>query len=331
MDIVFGPHKGTDGFMVTHHLFLCFLQRLAAFISMTLSFMRTITILVPFRKIPSKKVYTLCLAYGMIIAITTAFGVSMDSDSRTYLATNVFIFGPTNRNFIYIFYIAPFVIADLVTMASIIIATWKLNIKKRKYNYQGQERENRVRREMTATIRLVGLIFAVCNTGYPVYIIYLTRTIGPVNLSDELSSRITYPWIAYILGCVLSYVEAALTPIVLTARGSQLQKAHQQNLQRAITRLSSKSRVLNREGMDRMTLQFLAASSMQLSSLGQDIIQTNASQAIQRNSHKKFNRNSSKESRLASSSAKLPAVSEELETTCFHSIVQIDVLACTEL
>lgn len=322
--------------MVSHHLLLVFLQRLAAFVSMTLSFMRTITILVPFRKIPSRKVYILCFVYGASVFITEAFGASMNPQSRTFLSTNVYIFGPTNLNFIYIFYLAPFVIADIVTLASIVIATWKLNIKKRKYKYQGQERENRVRREMTATIRLVGLIFLVCNTGYPAFLVYLMKgDTGPTDLHRALSSKEEYPCIAYVLGCMLSYIEAALTPIILSARGSQLKKAHQENLQRAISRLSSRSRVTNGEKMDRMTLQFLAATSMQLSSLGQDVIQTNASQTIQKktanNKQRKMRRCDSKDSRLATSSTKLPVVSEELETSSFHSIIQVDVLACTEL
>ena len=157
------------------------------------------------------------------------FGGTFDAGSRESLATNIFILAPDNISFFYIFYVMPFLIAGIVILASIIIATWKLNIKNR---YQNQKRESKVRREMTATIRLIGFIFLLCNMGFPAFLIYLSSTSTQAELKTTLSSKLEYAWAAYILGSVMSFLDAAVTPIILTVRGSQLKRVHRENLQR---------------------------------------------------------------------------------------------------
>lgn len=283
---VFGQHQTTDNFMFTHQMFLIFLQRLAVFVSMTLSFMRSITILVPFRKIASGKVFAVCAVYGMVIVIVQLFGGPFHLSSKQCLATNIFILAPDNISFFYIFYVTPFLVAGLVTLASIIIATWKLHLKKNKYN--NQTRETRVRREMTTTIRMTGMLFLVCNIGFPVFLTTLAITNKHNRLRSTLSSRIEFVCVAYILGNVMSYVEAAATPIILTIRGSQLKRVHRENLQRVLNRISSRRELKRQEEPDQQTLQFLAASSMQLSSIYQDVVIRRVNKQVSRDSRGNF-------------------------------------------
>ena len=196
---------------------------------------------------------------------------------RMSVATNVYLLSPCNTNFLYIFYIVPCLLAGVVTLLCVGIATWKLNLRRCKCR-KDQERGNRVRREMTATIRLVGLVYLVCNTGYPAFLIYLSsssRAQGLLDMRLALLSRPEHIWLAYILGNVLCFVDAAATPVILSFRGSQLKEAHRENLQRAISRLSRSRSCLTipvPDGLDKSTLQFLAASSMQLSSLGLETV-----------------------------------------------------------
>lgn len=277
---VFGRHQTTDNFMFTHQMFLIFCQRLAVFVSMTLSFMRSITILVPFRKIASGKVFVVCVVYGIVILILQLFGGAFSTSSRQCLATNIFILAPGNTSFFYIFYVTPFLMAGLVILASIIIATWKLHLKKNRY--KNQTREARVRREMTTTIRLTGFIFLVCNIGSPAFLTILAISSNHTRLRSTLSSRMEFVWGSYILGNVMSYLEAAVTPIILTIRGSQLKRVHRENFRRVLNRISSRRELRRQEEPDRHTLQFLAASSMQLSSIYQDVVFSRVNKQVTR-------------------------------------------------
>ena len=317
---VFGPPASPDYFMFSHHMALTLLQRLSVFVSMTLSFMRTLTILLPFRKIPSSKVYAACSIYGGVMATLQVFGGAVDPRSRECVATNVFILSPDNLSFFSIFYVMPFLIAGLVVLASIVIATWKLNLKKNRYS--NQMRESKVRREMTATIRLVGLIFLLSNLGYPSFLIYLT---SQDTLRGALSSRPHFVWAAYFLGSVMSFFDAGVTPIVLSVRGSQLKRVHRENLQRALKRISSRRHAPAGSQPDRLTLQFLAASSMQLSSLYQEVV----SASVQTNVRRNVRRTSWDQGRVVncveSAVKHLPILSEESETSNSQSGIQATV------
>ena len=257
-----GVTDAADHFTFVHHLLLLLLQRLTIFTSMTLSFMRTVTILVPFRKVARNKVYLACGMYGLVTLVLQLFG----SWSKVRVATNLYILAPDNTSFLYIFYVMPFLAASLVILASTLIASWKLTMRRSRYS--NQERENRVRREMTATIRLTGFIFLLCNVGCPVFLTCLS--VSSVSLTQTLQSRPGFYLAAYILGNGTGYLDAALTPIILSVRGSQLKRVHKEIIHRALKRISTR-RALSREP-DHRTLQFLAASSMQLSSLCQEAL-----------------------------------------------------------
>ena len=215
--------------------------RCSVFCNLVLAVSRTFMILKPFYQISIKKVKLACILYAVPWIVLYGFNVEQFHSAYTYdISQRGFLMGAglADRLNSHMLYNIVFILPDFVALiVPVIIVFITCIIQVISLHRSNQFPTSSNQRHVTITVLLMSTLFVVCNSVHSGYMATLIISIaaGNYDLTSDLGlddSRFYY--ITALSATLLPILNAALNPIIIITRSSDMRRKFSDLLQRVL-------------------------------------------------------------------------------------------------